>query len=66
MILTDRAIAAIGKELRIRLAFELNITEQWVIKLLAGNTPNNRLTSIAAVRIIKRYTGLSDKEVLRK
>jgi hypothetical protein len=65
MKLTQKAIAAIGiRSVKLALALGLGFTELWIGKLIEANKENGPLTTIKAVGIIKKETGLTDDEIL--
>ena len=65
MQLTKKAIQKIDTiEGRAALMVALNVSEQWVNRLLAVNKDNGPLTSVAAVLEIERVTGLPQREIL--
>src|SRR5689334_10455723 len=53
-----------GRSIRLDLALELNITELWVEKSIAANKSNGPLTTIKAIQVIEKGTGLSQSEIL--
>lgn len=66
MKLTQKAIKAVKSSTptKLRIALELDITEQWVNESLLRNKENGPLTTVAALRIITNDTGLSQQEIL--
>lgn len=61
--LTTKALQAINKpRIRIRLALELDVTEQTIRVYIKDNSDN--LTKAAALALIKELTGLNDSEIL--
>jgi hypothetical protein len=73
MKLTDTAAQIIGnpkerdaKAIRTTLALALNFTERWVLKCIQENKDNGPLTTVKALQIIKRLTGLSQSEILEE
>jgi hypothetical protein len=68
MRLTAKAITEIknNKAARARLALALNKTEFSVIRWLDDNKANNPLTTVAALKVIKKETGLRESEILEE
>lgn len=68
MILTDKVIEILKSDKRIRtmLALELNVTETWVNVSLNRNVNNGILTTVAAISLIKKETGLKQSEILEE
>lgn len=65
MILTEKALTAINNtDTRLRLAIGLGFTETWVRELIAQNKPNGPLTTFKAMQVIRKETGLVDREIL--
>jgi hypothetical protein len=66
MILTDKAIEVLknDKGLRTLLALKLNVTETWINVSLNRNVENGILTTVAAISLIKRKTGMKQSEIL--
>lgn len=65
MKLSKRALKAINdKTIRLKLAMELKVTEQWIITLLGNNKENGPLTTAGAMRVIRQETRLSDDQIL--
>lgn len=65
MNLTANAISLINKpRVRVRLAMELDCSEQSVIRYINANQVNGELTKAAALKVIREETGLSDTEIL--
>lgn len=65
MKLTKRALAAINNpETRLELAAELGCTEQWIIRMIAANADNGKLTLMAAFMVIQDRTRLKDYEII--
>ena len=65
MKLTEKALQQIdNKTIRAKLALALDFTERWIIKCIKENKANGPLTTIAALRLIKRETGLKESEIL--
>jgi len=64
MILTKKAIQLVKKNAgtRIKLAIALDCTDFTILRYLNSNSDN--LTKAAAIKIIKKETGLSEKEIL--
>jgi hypothetical protein len=73
MKLTDTVIALIGdrkskeaKAIRSTLALALGCTDQWISLSLKANRDNGLLTTVKAVQIIKKTTGLNQSEILEE
>lgn len=49
---------------RIRLAFELKVTEQTIVNNIKINRENNILTTVAALKVLREITELKDEEIL--
>lgn len=64
MKLTKQAIDSITVDTRLKLGLALGFSEQWIIKLLDANKPNSPLTTMAAVKVLREETGLTDQELL--
>jgi hypothetical protein len=65
MKLTNRALAIINTpKSRVQIAAALGCTEQWIIKLIKDNKENGTLTTVKAMRVILKETGLKQSEVL--
>lgn len=65
MKLTEHAIQSINnKTTRLKLGLALNMTEQWITKLISANTDNSALTLAASLKLIREETGLTDEEIL--
>jgi hypothetical protein len=68
MKLTEQAVQILSekdaKATRTRIALALDFTERWVLKCVQDNKVNGPLTTIAALKIIKKDTGLKDSEIL--
>lgn len=63
MQLTEKALTAIrNKKARIRLAMELQCTEQTIQNYIDANSDN--LTKVAALKVIQQVTGLPLSEIL--
>jgi predicted transcriptional regulator len=68
MKLSKAAITAITDERRTiqAIAFELDFTEQWTRRIIDANKDNGPLTTLAALEIIRKETGLSDDQILER
>jgi hypothetical protein len=67
MRLTEKALTQINtRETILRLALVLGFTEVWIERLIAKNKPNGDLTTVAALRVIKEVTTLSEEEILEE
>lgn len=65
MELTPKALSAINnRATRLQLAVTLGVTEQTIINYITGNSDN--LTKVAALRVIKAKTGLTEEEILQE
>lgn len=65
MKLSNAALTAISKRKTIlSLALELNLSEQWMRRVIEKNKPNGPLTTIGALKVIKNETNLTDAEIL--
>lgn len=64
MKLSKQAISKIDRQLKLRLAMELEFTEFWMTKLIKKNRSNGPLTTAAAIRVISEATGLSEDKIL--
>lgn len=65
MRLTQTAIKEVNTvKTRVALASALGFSEQWIIKLISQNKENGPLTTVAAVKIIERETGLAQSQIL--
>lgn len=66
MILTEQAISAIkeSKDCRRELIYQMDISHQSLYRWLISNNPNNTLTTIKAISIIKEFTGLTQDQLL--
>jgi hypothetical protein len=65
MRLTVTALSRIDElETRLRLALALKVTERRVSQMIKENKENGSLTTLAALQIIKKETGLSQSQIL--
>lgn len=65
MILTDKALELINTPaIRMRIALALGVSDQTVCRYIKEN--NDELTKAAALEVIRKETGLTDKQILRK
>lgn len=62
MRLTDKAKQRINKSIRSKLALALDCTEFTIIRYVNDNSDN--LTKAAALKVIKKETGLKESEIL--
>lgn len=63
MKLTQKALEMIKEpKVRIQLSMALQVTDQAIIKYIKRNDDN--LTKAAALAVIRKETGLKDKEIL--
>lgn len=53
-----------NRPLRLRIALGLGFSERWIERLIEENKPNGKLTTAAAIQLIKEGTGLKDVEIL--
>lgn len=51
-------------EVRLALAVALNVGEKSIQNLIGRNTNNGKLTSVAAMQIIKEKTGLKESQII--
>lgn len=67
MKIKKKALVAINiPKIRSLLALELGHTEQWIIQLIKRNEPNSSLTTAAALKVIRKETGLGDEQILEE
>ncbi len=67
MRLTESAINSIDNlQARLSIAAALKCTEVWVGRIIRKNKENGPLTTAAALEVIRKETGLMDKEILEK
>lgn len=73
MKLTETIIAIIGdkkshkaKAIRTSIALALNFTETWVGLCIKNNKDNGPLTTIKAIQVIKKETGLNQSDILEE
>jgi hypothetical protein len=65
MKLSNKAIEAISnRRIMLALALELSFTELWIKKLIEANKDNGHLTTVTALGVIRRETGLSNEDIL--
>ena len=63
MKLTETARQKINvPRIRMLLALELNVSDQTMVRYIKDN--NDELTKAAALKVIRKETGLKDKEIL--
>lgn len=69
MKLTEQAIQLLegterkAKALRTMLALQLNFTERWIQKCIHENKDNGPLTTLAALKVLKQETGLTEEQL---
>lgn len=73
MKLTETVCQIIGdknskeaKAIRSTLALALSFTDLWVARCIEANKDNGPLTTMKAIQVIKRSTGLSEKQILEE
>lgn len=67
MKLTNKAIEAINnRATMLALALALGFTELWIKKIIEANKDNGHLTTVKALEVIKRETGLQDCDILEE
>jgi hypothetical protein len=67
MRLSTNAIAAIkNPKVRIKLAIELDCTDQSITNYIKANNLNGPLTTAGALRVIREETKLSEEEILEE
>jgi hypothetical protein len=67
MRLTDKALSLINnKTTKAKLCLALNFSDRWITKCIEGNKDNGPLTTVAALRVIKKETGLKESEILEE
>ncbi len=67
MKLTKKAIKALKNQaIRLKLAIALGFSEQWINKVIEANKPNGPLTTMAAIKVLREETGLTDSELLEE
>lgn len=65
MKLSKKAIKGIKNQSpRLKLALALGFSEQWIVKVINANKLNGPLTTVAALKVIREETGLTDYEIL--
>lgn len=65
MRLSPDAIAAIkAPRVRIKLAIELDCTDQSIVRYIKENEVNGPLTTAGALKVIREESGLTDKAIL--
>lgn len=65
MKLSKKALKKIdAADTRLKLALAMGFSETWIRKCIKKNKENGPLTTISALRIIQRETGLNESEVL--
>lgn len=55
-----------SKALRTKLALALDFSERWISKIASENKDNGPLTTMAALKVLKKETGLSQSEILEE
>lgn len=53
-----------NRPLRLQMALGLGFSERWIERLIEENKPNGKLTTAAALQMIKNGTGLKESEIL--
>lgn len=66
MKLTAKAIEALSRSIRMRLALELNFTEAWIDKLIDKNKNNGPLTTTKALEVMEQETRLLKSQILEE
>lgn len=67
MKLTEKALTKISEpKVRLSLAIGMGFTERWIQKLIDKNAQNGPLTTMAALKVIRKETGLKDSEILEE
>ena len=68
MKLTENTISKLksDRELRLKLAYELQFTEVWIDRMIGKNKENGTLTTVKALHVIKDNTGLAFEEMLEE
>lgn len=66
MKLSNAALTAITDKRKtlLSLALALNISEQWMRRVIENNKPNGPLTTVTALGVIRDETGLTDADIL--
>lgn len=64
MKLTTKAIEALDRTAKLKLALALGFTEVWINELLRNNKENGPLTTAKSLQTIREETNLSDTEIL--
>lgn len=63
--LSKKALRSINTPaIRIELARVLKCTERTIIRYIDGNDFDNDLTKLAAMEVIRKFTGLKDNDIL--
>jgi hypothetical protein len=55
-----------AKGIRTRLALALDFSERWILKCAQDNKDNGPLTTIAALKVLRKETGFSQSEILEE
>lgn len=66
MKLTTKAIKALTRPVRLKLALALGFSELWIDKSVQKNKDNGPLTTAKALQVIREETGLLDNEILKE
>lgn len=53
-----------NRPLRLQMALGLGFSERWIERLIEENKTNGKLTTAAALQMIKEGTGLPESEIL--
>lgn len=66
MKLSNAALTAITEKRQtlLSLALALDISEQWMRRVIEKNKTDGPLTTITALKVIREETGLTDSEIL--
>lgn len=66
MKLNNKAIETLiaDRAIRQKLGLELDFTEVWIDKLIEKNKENGPLTTVKALQVIEKETGLSQEQIL--
>lgn len=67
MKLTQKAIELVkDQKIRAQLILALKVTDQTIMRWIKDNQDNGTLTTMAAMDVIRRNTGLGDSEILEE
>jgi hypothetical protein len=66
MKLSNAALEMISEKRKtlLALALALDISEQWMRRVIENNKSNGPLTTVTALGVIRQETGLNDSEIL--